>query len=180
MSAAAVAVEHAPAATVAVEDAPAEAAPAAPAEAPPAVEARSGWQTWEKEDVMTGLVTSFAARESLNSHEFGFPYQGGSSATLTLRRHPRHGEDVILSVTKGQILCSSFQRCTVMVRFDDLPPIRLRGAEPADHDSTTLFLEPAEKFIKAARQASKAAIELSFYREGSRVFLFDVEGLVWK
>ncbi|MBK8230627.1 MAG: hypothetical protein IPK72_08610 [Candidatus Eisenbacteria bacterium] len=36
------------------------------------------------------------------------------------------------------------------------------------------------KFIKAARQASKAAIELSFYREGSRVFLFDVEGLVWK
>ena len=142
--------------------------------------AEGRWAYAEREDVMTGQVTRSAWVKSRNTHEFGFPYGGGARGEVTLRRHPRHGMDVMVSVDRGQILCSSYNGCRVMVRFDDREAIRFKGAEPADHGSTTVFLEPAAKFVKEAKRSKRAAVELEFFQEGTRVFLFDVAGLVWE
>lgn len=138
------------------------------------------WRYAEREDPMTGQVTRTASAASSNSHELGFPYQGGTAAKIVLRKHPRHGVDALVSVSRGQITCSSFRGCGVMVRFDEREPIKFKGVEPSDFDSTMVFVEPAAKFIKEAKRAKKAAVELEFFQEGTRVFLFDVGGLVWE
>jgi len=62
--------------------------------------------------------------ESTNTASFGFPYQGVQHTLLFLRGHPRHGQDVILKIEKGQFQCSSYDGCTVLVRFDDKAPVR--------------------------------------------------------
>lgn len=138
---------------------------------------KGAWTYVESRDQMTDAATRVARTTSTNSHDFGFPYEGGTEAVLMLRQHPRKGTDVLVSITQGQIICHSFMRCRINVRFDDAPAEKFRGVEPADHSTTLVFLEPSKSFIKRVKKAKRVAIEMDFYQEGSRVFTFDTEGL---
>lgn len=160
------------------EDPPASPEPATEdAASPPEATAGSSWVYSTNEDEMTGAKVRLAMVESSNVEELHAPYAGGTRATLVLRRHPRSGLNVIVSVTQGQIICHSFMRCRVNVRFDDDPPIRLRGVESASGDSTTIFLEPAAKMVARTKKARDVAVELELYRDGNRVFHFPTAGL---
>lgn len=145
--------------------------------APP--EPVSPWTYVQDDDPMGRGVIKQASTESLNYVSFGFPYQGPQAAKLYLRKHPQHGRDVILVIERGQFLCSSFDGCSVLVRFGEGKPQRFSATGPADHSSTQLFISGHDKFVAQAKKVSKIAIQAQFYQEGNHVFEFDVTGLKW-
>lgn len=137
------------------------------------------WRYREHQDAMTKGTIKSAIVRSLNNIDFAFPYQGSQRGELQLRRHPRYGSDVILSVDRGQFLCR-LDDCTIAVRFDDRKAQTYDVVEPADNSSTHLFVRNYSRFLGNVRKAKRAHIEAQFYQEGPRVFEFDVSGLEWK
>jgi len=134
------------------------------------------WGYAKAEDKMTGGTTYHAIVLSTNTVDFDFPYQGSQNARLHLRIDPKYGKDVIFSLEKGQILCNSYEDCTVLVRFDDEKPMKFSAAEPADHSSETVFIENYSKFVGEMMKAKTVRISANIYQQGSPVFEFDVSG----
>ncbi len=133
------------------------------------------WSYSSDPDDMGKGTIRFASIESTNTLEFKFPYSGKQHATLTIRKHPRHGNDAIIQIERGQFVCP-VSGCSVMVRFDDGESIRYHAAEPADHRTTALFLQPYDKFYVGLAKSKRVRIEADFYQEGSRMVEFDVAG----
>ncbi|WP_426070880.1 hypothetical protein, partial [Janthinobacterium sp. DSP2-3-3] len=134
------------------------------------------WNYDVSEDKMDGGTTSFANVYSTNTVNFDFPYSGLQNAKLTLRTGYRQGKDVIFSIRKGQILCPSYQDCTVLVRFDDEKPVNYSAAAPADNSSETIFLRNYEKFLGKLQKAKRVRMAVDIFQEGAPVFEFDVSG----
>lgn len=134
------------------------------------------WRYHSSDDAMSGKSSRSASVESSNQFEFGFPYQGRQRATLTIRRHPRWGNDVIFRIERGQVLCSSYHNCRVNVRFDDGPPRRLSGNEPSDNSTETVFIPGYKDFVARLSRAKTVRVEVDIYQEGPLVAEFDVEG----
>lgn len=134
------------------------------------------WSYYTNDDGMTGKQSKSAIVESTNQFEFGFPYAGLQNAKLTLRRHPRFGDDVILSIERGQILCRSYEDCSVTVRFDDEKPVQLSGIGPADNSSDTVFIRGFDRFKNKLVKAKVVRVSVGVYQEGEPVFEFNTEG----
>jgi hypothetical protein len=139
----------------------------------------SSWVYSASTDSMTGGTVKLALVRSTNTVTFGFPYGGPQRATLRLRNRPRYGEDVILTIERGQFLCSSFEGCKVLVRFGEETATEWSAVEPADHSTTGVFINPAGAFIERLRDAKTVRIAAQFFQEGEPVFIFNVAGLVW-
>lgn len=139
------------------------------------------WRYQDEADKMTGKMASYATLLSDNSLALGFPYQGVNHGTLTVRRHPKYGLDVLVSVDKGQILCRSYDGCAISVRFDAGQPQRFSAVGSADHSSEVVFITNRSRFIASARKARKILVQLPMYQSGEQVLEFSspVE-LVWK
>lgn len=134
-----------------------------------------GWVYDQREDKMGGTIYS-ADILSKNTVSFDFPYQGEQRATLGIRKHPRWGTSVMISIRRGQFVCR-LSDCSLMVRFDERKATRFAASEPADGSSDLLFFD---RDISAdIRKASVLRVEAVFYQEGARAFEFDVSGLVW-
>jgi hypothetical protein len=142
--------------------------------APDAVGAN--WSYAQTKDQMSPGTVSSAMTESTNTVSFGFPYQGAQHATLYLRSHPRHGQDVIFGIEKGQFLCSSYDGCSVLVRFDDQKAVRYAATGSADNGTTMLFFHNYAGFVAAMSKAKQVRISAAIYQEGAPVFEFDVTG----
>lgn len=136
----------------------------------------SAWQYSEGVDSMTGKITATASLRSTNSFEFGFPYSGAQHAALTLRKHPRYGNDIILSIEQGQFM-PGIDGVAVLVRFDEDRPVRFWAVGPADHGTTTLFIGSYARFVSALRKAERVQISTKVYQEGEPVFNFYCAGL---
>lgn len=91
------------------------------------VEEPHKWDFRTSIDEVSGKSIKSATLNSSNSVEFDFPYNGGSIGSIRVRNHPRFGKDIIFDVSKGQILCSSYNGCFVTVRFDDKPAKKNSG-----------------------------------------------------
>lgn len=139
------------------------------------------WSTDESQDKMTGKVRKTASVLSSDSLSLGFPYQGSNHGVLGVRRHPQFGLDVYLRIDKGQILCSSYRGCKVLVKFDAAAPVSFEGAESADHDSSIVFIENPNKFIGLARKAQSITVQIGLYQNGMQTLTFNTPGgLTWK
>ena len=136
------------------------------------------WRYDEDSEKMGRGVVKHAYVRSLNEFQFDFPYRDRQRATLMLRKHPKHGRDVILTIERGQFLCG-IDDCTVAVKFDDGPARTYPAAEPSDHSSTALFIRGHDRFVAAAKKAKRAYVEAQFFQQGTRVFEFDVSDLKW-
>lgn len=119
----------------------------------------------------------YATVLSSNETEFGFPYSGRQRCALQLRRSPKYGQQLILYIERGQFLCIA--DCHVAVRFDSGRTQEFRAARAAGGDPTILFIIDDNDFLRPMRKANQATVEADFYREGSRVFRFEVTGLKW-
>lgn len=137
------------------------------------------WNYSEAPDEMGRGTTKWAMVNSLNVFEFDFPYNKPQRARLELRKHPKYGRDVILSIERGQFLCG-IDNCIVSVRFDQGKPQTYSVLEPADNSTTSLFIQNYDRFVTNLRKAKKVYIEARFYQEGDRVFEFDTTGLNWQ
>lgn len=122
--------------------------------------------------------TKIAAIFSRNVIELGRPYEGPQRGRLTVREHPRHGRDIIFDIPRGQMPCR-IRGCRVQVRFDEATPRSVRAVGPSDGGSTSLFLRGFAGLVRKMKRASLMRIEAEFYRQGNRVFEFNVEGFEW-
>lgn len=134
------------------------------------------WNYRTNEDPMTGKKVLAAFVSSSNTHEFKFPYAKPQHATLTARRHPQHGNDIILSIERGQLQCTSYSGCNVMVRFGEGEPKTFRASGAADNSTETLFIEGYADFLRRMQAVDVVRIQASVYQEGSPTWSFDVSG----
>ena len=135
------------------------------------------WTYDERPDQMGKGTIKLAKVLSLNEIDLAFPYSGEQRAGLLLRNHPRRGKNVLLTVERGQFHCSL--DCRVSVRFGDDDAIPFRASAPDDGATVALFLEPSQGFVSSLRKVPRVRIEAEFFQQGTRVFEFDVSGLVW-
>ncbi len=124
---------------------------------------------------MQNGTNKFAYVISTNELTFDFPYGGPQHSILTLRKHVRHGKDVLLQIERGQFLCH-IRSCSVTVRFDDANGQSFSATEPSDSDSTLLFIEPFDKFYASMLKAKRVRFEATFFQQGNRTLEFDVSG----
>ncbi|WP_228939228.1 zinc ribbon domain-containing protein [Paraburkholderia saeva] len=153
--------------------APAQVAEETPASAP--VQTPANWNYEQREDDMQKGTNRFAYVVSTNDLTFNFPYNRAQHARLLLRKHVRFGNDVILSVERGQFLCH-INSCSVTIRFDDGAGVKYSATEPESNSSTALFIQPYNKFYAAMLKAKRVRIEATFFQEGNRTMDFDVSG----
>lgn len=139
----------------------------------------AGWDYDISTDKMTGKTSSTARVGSDNSLSFGFPYKGPNSGSLYVRQGPGKGLDVLVTIEKGQMICSA-SGCTVRVRFDEGQPMSFGASRPSDHSSTALFLDSEQRFVTQARKAKKILVEFTAYQQGNQVLEFSTaEPLKW-
>lgn len=134
------------------------------------------WEYTASEDKMSGGVTYYASVKSTNTVNFDFPYRGEQHATLDLRIDPKYGKDTIFSIERGQLLCRSYQSCTVLVRFDNGKPTKYSANGPSDGSSKSLFISNYEQFLNNLKKAKIVRISPEVYNNGNPVFEFDVSG----
>jgi Uncharacterised protein family UPF0547 len=150
---------------------------AAAAEDSRAAEAGTGWSYSTSHDEVRGKTIYYANVDSDNQVEFDAPYSGGSTLTMTVRKHPQYGQDVIFRISDGQFVCG-VESCSGTVNYGHGPE-RVSLTESADYDSKTLFASSGPSIINKLKNANKVIVELPFYQEGNRQFTFSTKGLKW-
>lgn len=107
------------------------------------------WSYDAVEDKMGGGKVFTAELRSTNTLRFGYPYEGGQKATLLLRKHPRYGIEAILSVPRGQFMCSAGgHNCMVLISFDGGRPTSYTVALPSDYSTNALFVRGAPSLVR--------------------------------
>lgn len=144
------------------------------------VKSKTAWMYTNKKDEMTGKIISLATIMSTNTIDLDFPYKGGTVGYFSLRKHPRDGENVFFGISKGQLLCPSYEGCTVILRFDDNPPVEYHAQPPSDYSNTALFISEYQEILDRLRTSKHLIIEAEFYQAGRQHFKFNTNGLQWQ
>lgn len=127
---------------------------------------------------MTGKISKWACVSSTNQLQFDFPYHGGSTGELCVRKRADGSRDAWVEVDKGQFICH-YDNCTVRVKFDD-GAIRSFGmAESSSGNSNILFFNSYGTFTSSLKKAKRVKVEAQYYQRGREVLEFDVAGLKW-
>jgi hypothetical protein len=134
--------------------------------------ATAQWRYSTEADKMTGTTTHWAEVKSDNSLSLDFPYKGSNYGRLYFRQRDGKSPEAFVTIEKGQILCRTYDNCSVRVRFDESPPVRMSAAPAADHSSEIIFISPPAKFLSSAQKAKRILIELSLYQNGNQVLEF--------
>jgi len=137
----------------------------------------SAWRYSSRADELRGKTEHYAELVSENEARFDFPYNGGSTLRMTIRKSPQHGTDVIFRISKGQYVCGIYD-CKGAISFDGKSE-GLTLATPSDHSSDVLFAKYGEAIIRKLKSSDKTIVELPFYQEGNRQFTFDTKNLKW-
>ncbi|MBN1928796.1 MAG: hypothetical protein JW764_04590 [Chlorobiaceae bacterium] len=131
------------------------------------------WSYSSFEDEMSSKNIGIASIQSVNTVNFGFPYEGEQRALLQLRQHPRYGKDVMLVLERGHFHIK-YGGTPVLVRFDDGEAMSFTAFEPDDNDTEIIFIQGYKRFVDKLKGATVVKIEAPFYQEGTRVFEFAV------
>ncbi len=138
------------------------------------------WSYRSDIDQVTRKPAKLAEITSLGTQDLHWPYGPGIAARIVLQRHPRYGLGALVFIDKGQILCTSYQACGIMVRFDDRPPAKYFANRPSDGSSEAVFIQNYGKFLSELKRSQKVLIELPLYQDGARTWEFKVAGLSWQ
>jgi len=139
------------------------------------IEANGYWAYGQEYDRMTEETRYLAAVKSPELVYFDFPYQGGSELTMTIRKR---GSvlDIYFKISNGQFLTNQMAR----IKFDDGKPFDVSLIEPADYSTGLIFIDYTSKVLARIKKSNIMIIELPFYQEGNRSFIFDVRKLKWE
>jgi hypothetical protein len=140
-----------------------------------ALVAQRKWTYSETVDEMTSKKITFASVRSENTIELDFPYQGAQHARLMFRRKGSD-LDALFFLEKGQILCGSYDGCTIDVRFDEAAPTKFRMLEPDDNSTETLFFSDPARLLSKLEAADKVLVSVTLYQAGTHTFEFDASG----
>ena len=82
----------------------------------------------------------------------------------------------MFSLEKGQILCNSYDGCSVLVRFDNEKATNYSATAAADNSTEIIFIDNYSKFVEKMIKAKRVLISADIYQQGAPVFEFDVSG----
>ena len=133
---------------------------------------------YEKAVNAEGQTVYKASVTSPNRLEFGFPYTGGSTVTLTLRQRA-DSPTLYLQVSNGEFN-RSFQGGTVRIQFDSQPPATYTYSAAENGSATIIFLDAVSKLVEQLKASEKMTIDVVFHHQGSRQIVFRTAGLTWK
>ncbi|MGT2514814.1 hypothetical protein ACVOMT_11755 [Sphingomonas panni] len=138
----------------------------------------SKWQYSTDKDEMRGTTTKLATLLSENEVDLDFPY-GEQRGTILVRTNS-DGLNVMFAVGSGQILCNSFSRSSLSVKFDDGPVRKFNCTDASDGSNDTAFFTNETAILSGLRKARRTIIEAEFYQKGPQQFVFKTDGLQWK
>ena len=136
------------------------------------------WQFQEDVDKMTSKTVKYASIDANEELEFKFPYDGGSIATLNIRKKDG-GNDIYLQVSKGQFN-GTYDGGQIRIKFDDEQPKKFSFVAPSDGSSDMIFINSEKAIISKLKNTKKIIIETEFFNEGNRQMEFDVAGFKWE
>lgn len=137
------------------------------------------WTYELSKDEMRSSTTKWAWTESTNIVDLGFPY-GEQRGMIQVRQSPKFGLDIIIGARDGQILCSSYQRTYISVKFDNGPIQRYRCSNASDGSSNMVFIEGSRNFLKKLKKSKTVIVEAEFFQNGLHQMKFKTEGLNWE
>lgn len=147
-------------------------------------EDNSSQKTWEistSKDEMRGTIDTYASIESDNEVDFEFPYNGGSTLSITVRESQKFGTNVYLSISNGQFVGNAFDGSDyVTIKFDDEPLQKYHFNNASSGSMDIIFLKKEKELIGKFKKARKIMVEAPFFDCGSKQFTFTVDkSLEW-
>ena len=137
---------------------------------------KKSWDLSTSQDDMDDSKNYWYSLQSDNYANFDFPYEGNSYLTIAVRWMKKYGYDVLLEITKGQMVGNEYNGTNyVRVRFDGGKVQKFYYNEPNDGSSNLVFLKKAHTFIEKCKSAKDIIIEQEFYQEGVHQFKFHVD-----
>jgi hypothetical protein len=135
-------------------------------------QAAAQWVYSESFHKMTSKTLENAQIESANSLALDFPYKGKNHGTLWVVQLPKGRVNVAFQIEKGQLQCTSYSGCNLVIRFDDAPAVTFSATGAADNSSETIFINSTSRFIAMASKAKKIMVQPTIYKGGSPVLEF--------
>ena len=137
------------------------------------------WRYKTSEDKMRGAKTKVAELRSTNRAQLDFPYRGGSTLELTVRKRSSEDDtDVIFWLERGQIPCHS--DCSITTKFDNDEVKEWAGTGPQSHRGDTIFVDNANEFLERLKIAKRLTVEVLIFNHGRFQYTFNVSGLKWE
>lgn len=136
-------------------------------------------QTWaySQSTDQSGSPVYKAALRSPSALRFGFPYEGLSTATLTIRQKTG-STTVYLEVSQGQFN-RSFQGGSARIRFDQQPPVTYAFSAAENGRANIIFFDAERALIDRIKAARSLVITVGFDNQGERQITFPTAGLRW-
>jgi hypothetical protein len=142
--------------------------------------AATGWNYTSRENAMGDGKTSEACVTSDNEVQLGWPY-GNTKADLCLRNSKAFGKDAYVALHgDGQILCRSYESCTLRIRYGDGKAQSISGIGASDNSTNIVFIQNRSSLERNLKTADKTAIEIEFYQAGRQALVFPTKGFDWK
>jgi hypothetical protein len=136
------------------------------------------WSYDESVDKMTSSKSMYASCASTNQLNFEFPYDGGTTFFINVRK--KSGKtDVYINAEKCQFNVG-IDGATIRVKFDDEKPTTFSCSSCDDGSANILFIDSAKRFLAKLKTSKQVIIEAPFFQAGKQQIEFNVVGLKWK
>jgi hypothetical protein len=143
--------------------------------------AASRWEYRRERDEMGRGMEKTATLDSTSTLDFGFPYSGEQHLRLLLLDRPKDGKNIAIQIAHGQFHCE-YPTCSIAIRFDGGKVQNFKAEQGVGYKSgdVLFFMKyDYDRFLTLLRSSKKMQMEVSFFREGTRVVEFDTTGLQW-
>lgn len=139
----------------------------------------AGSRAWhyEKRVDQEGRTVYKASIISPTLLEFDFPYNGGSTATLVIRKRA-DDTHVYIQVSKGQFN-RSFQGGRARVRFDGSAPMTYSFSAAENGSANVIFFDVEQALINKMKASRNMVVDVEFAGQGNRQIAFKTAGLIW-
>ena len=138
--------------------------------------ARSEWRYRETVDEMRGAKTRFAELTSENSVDLLFPYEGGSTTIICIRKNPDRTREALILTVNGQY-DRDLSGYNFAMKIDSGRVSNWSANSAADGRANVMFVNNSVAFIAAVANAERVILELPFYNNGRHQFFFNAQGM---
>ena len=152
---------------------------------------QSSWTYQTTDDAMRKTRTWYASDAVVNPAQLGFPYEGGTTATIQLTQGLKDdpsNQQATLILHNGQIDCAG--GCELNLKFDDGEVLYSTGTKgscgddeclnlPVSNDTDAFGTKSYKGFHKRLYASRRLTVEVPLYKYGRHQFEFDTAGLVW-
>ena len=124
------------------------------------------------EDKMGRGSDEIASVQSSNTISLSSPYDGEQRATLSLRKLSKNGNQFVISIERGQIICPT-DGCGLLVRIDGGEPFNINVSHPKDGSSDMVVGNINVEELRKMKQSSTILVEITIFQNGEKVMEFD-------